>query len=340
MQGFILSLLLNPIILSSSTVFGFLHVPSFSHRLIWKSNVNIRKLAAEPVIPDADTLNQIAAAHSTPRRYISHTLESSPVFRYHIHKILDSDEGDCDFDFLWEQVKLEAQLVLNEEPAAGPQLYTLILSQPSLIRALINIISLEVETELMPATAIQRLFIQMLDPEEDRRTIQLDVIAAATRPSSHSKDALTAILFDKGLHALICHRVSHRLWLAKRTGLAYYMQSTVSRVYSADLHPAAKFGAGVYLNAGGGVVIGETAVVGDDVTILQGVTLGGTGKERGDRHPKVGKGVVLNVGAIVLGNIPIGDFSIIFAKSLVNKPVPPGALVSGIPGRVQGYRTL
>jgi len=122
-------------------------------------------------------------------------------------------------------------------------------------------------------------------------------------------------------------------------GLIYFMQSTISRVYSADLHPAARFGAGVYINAGG-VVIGQTAVVGDDVTILQGVTLGGTGKERGDRHPKVGKGVVLNVGAIVLGNIPIGDFSIISAKSLVNKPVPPGALVSGIPGRVKGCRTL
>jgi serine O-acetyltransferase len=252
---------------------------------------------------------------------------------------VDREEIDPD-SFLWQQVKLEAQIALDEEPAAGPQLYSFILSQPSLLRALINIISLEVETELMPATAIQSLFTQMLDPVEDGRTIQLDVIAAATRLSSHSTDALTAILFDKGLHALVCHRVSHRLWLAGRTSMAYYVQSTVSRVYSADLHPAARFGAGVYLNAGGGVVIGETAVVGDHVTILQGVTLGGTGKERGDRHPKIGKGVVLNVGATVLGNIAIGDFSIIGAKSLVNRPVPAGAQVSGIPGKVVGFRTV
>ena len=294
----------------------------------------------DPSKLDTDTLNQIAAAHSTPRLYISHTLESSPKARSHILQLLLNNNTNSKDSLLWEQVKLEAQIALDEEPAAGPQLYTLILSQPSLLRALINIISLEVETELMPATAIQSLFIQMLDPVEDGRKILLDVIAAATRTSSQSTDALTAILFDKGLHALVCHRVSHQLWKAKRTGLAYYMQSTVSRVYCADLHPAARFGAGVYLNAGGGVVIGETAVVGDDVTILQGVTLGGTGKERGDRHPKVGRGVVLNVGAIVLGNIPIGDYSIIAAKSLVNKPVEPLAQVSGIPAKVKGYRTM
>jgi len=296
-------------------------------------------------ISQDESLDRISSAHSTPRVYISHILQTNPKARSHILNLLETNAGDDSCSkreaMLWEQVKLEAQVALDDEPAAGPQLYTLILSQSSLIRALINIISLEVQTELMPATAIQSLFLQMLDPIEDGWNIQLDIIAAATRlSSSHSTDALTAILFDEGLHALVCHRVSHRLWKAKRTGLAYYMQSTVSRVYCADLHPAARFGSGVYLNAGGGVVIGETAVVGDDVTILQGVTLGGTGKERGDRHPKVGRGVILNVGAIVLGNIPIGDFSIISAKSLVNKPVERMAIVSGIPAKVKGYRTM
>uniref|UniRef100_A0A7S2PMX6 serine O-acetyltransferase n=1 Tax=Leptocylindrus danicus TaxID=163516 RepID=A0A7S2PMX6_9STRA len=151
-------------------------------------------------------------------------------------------------------------------------------------------------------------------------------------------DALTAILFNRGLHALVCHRVSHRLWKADRTGLAKYLQSTVSRIYQADIHPAATFGSGIYMNCGSGIVIGETAVVGDDVSILQSVTLGGTGKERGDRHPKVGRGVILQDGATVLGNIKVGDGAVITAKSIVTKEVPPLARVSGVPAKVRSYR--
>mmetsp|Transcript_1606 Transcript_1606/g.3953 ORF Transcript_1606/g.3953 Transcript_1606/m.3953 type:complete len:240 (+) Transcript_1606:2-721(+) len=153
-------------------------------------------------------------------------------------------------------------------------------------------------------------------------------------------NAMTATLFHKGFHALVCYRVGHRLWLTGRTGLAYYMQSTVSRKYSADIHPAADMAGGIYLSTGGGVVIGETAVVGKDCSILQGVTLGGTGKESGNRHPKVGNGVILQVGATVLGNIPVGDGAVVSAKSIVTKPVPALALVSGIPARIKSYRHL
>jgi len=241
-------------------------------------------------------------------------------------------------DPLWKQIRLEAEKLLALEPQSGPQLYSLILSQPSLIEAVATIISNEIETELIPATSLCNLFLEQLTAE-DRRSITLDIMAAALRSSSVGT-AVNAVLFNRGLHALVCYRVGHRLWRAGRTGLAYYMQSTVSVKYSADIHPAARLGSGIYLNCGGGVVIGETVIMGDDVSILQGVTLGGTGKEAGDRHPKVGDGVILHDGATVLGNIKIGDGAVVTAKSIVTKPVPPLARVAGVPAKVTSYREI
>eukprot|EP00978_Attheya_sp_CCMP212_P047671 scaffold422979_cov48-Attheya_sp.AAC.1 len=144
-------------------------------------------------------------------------------------------------DPLWEQVKLEAKERLEKEPLAGPQLYQLILSQPSLLDAVVAIVAHEIETELMPAPSLRGLCLEFLH-HEDNRAIHLDVVAAALRSPSDGTSALTAILFNKGLHALLCYRVGHNMWKAGRTGLAYYMQSTVSLKYSADIHPAAQIG--------------------------------------------------------------------------------------------------
>jgi len=249
-----------------------------------------------------------------------------------------SGRANTSSDPLWEQIKLEAENMLASEPQSGPQLYSLILSQPSLIEAVATIISNEIETELIPATSLRNLFLELLTAQ-DRRSITLDIMAAALRSPSVGT-AVNAIVFNRGLHALVCYRVGHRLWQAGRTGLAYYMQSTVSSRFSADIHPAARMGSGIYLNCGGGIVIGETCVVGDDVSILQGVTLGGTGKEAGDRHPKIGDGVILSDGATVLGNIQVGDGAVVTAKSIVTKPVPPLARVAGVPAKVVGYREI
>ena len=250
----------------------------------------------------------------------------------------NSSQSKRSEDPFWEQIKLEAENMLASEPQSGPQLYSLILSQPSLIEAVATIISNEIETELIPATSLRNLFLEQLTAK-DRRAIKLDIMAAALRSPSVGT-AINAILFNRGLHALVCYRVGHRLWQAGRTGLAYYLQSTVSSKFSADIHPACRMGSGIYLNCGGGVVIGETAVIGDDVSILQGVTLGGTGKEAGDRHPKVGDGVILSDGATVLGNIEVGDGAVVTAKSIVTKPVPPLARVAGVPAQVVGYREI
>ena len=196
----------------------------------------------------------------------------------------------------------------------------------------------EVQSELIPATQIKQLFMDNLN-EWDAESIHCDAIAAATRSPSVEL-AVLAILFHTGLHALVCYRVGHRLWQADRTGLAKYLQSTVSRHYSADIHPACSMGQGIYLCTSAGVVIGETATVGNDVSILHGVTLGGTGKELGDRHPKVQHGVILKDCATVLGNIPVGTGAVVMAKAIVNKPVPPLAIMSGVPAKVVTTRTL
>ena len=268
--------------------------------------------------------------------------ESDPEWKVYMDQLevdeMPSTSTASKEDALWELIKSEAAEALLPEPEAGPQLYQGILSKPSLIDAVVTIIAHEIETELIPATSIKNLFVEMLT-EQDERSIHLDVMAVALRSPSVG-NFMTATLFHRGFHALVCYRVGHRLWQAGRTGLAYYMQSVVSRQYSADIHPAALLGGGIYLNTGGGVVIGETAVVGQDTTILQGVTLGGTGKEAGNRHPKVGKGVILHPGASVLGNIPVGDGAVITAKSIVNKPVPPLARMNGVPAKIVSYREV
>jgi serine O-acetyltransferase len=244
---------------------------------------------------------------------------------------------DCYYP-VWEQIKLEAHAALGPEPEAGPQIYQSILSQPSLTEAIVSVIAHEIENELIRATQLHNLFLEMLTPE-DECIIEKDVIATAARSPSIDS-ALIAVLHNTGLHALVCYRVGHRLWQARRKGLAYYLQSTVSRRYSADIHPACRMGSGIYLKGGAGVVIGETVVMGNDVSILHGVTLGGTGKERGDRHPKVGHGVILEDGATVLGNIVIGDGAVITAKSIVTKPVEPLAVMAGVPAKLINYRSL
>jgi serine O-acetyltransferase len=264
--------------------------------------------------------------------YFSYLFETKDEWETYLQGLAEED------NYLWEQIKLEALSSLGPEPEAGPQLYMGILSQPNLVEALVTICAQEIATELIPATALKALFLKMLT-SEDREIIQANVIAAATRSPSVG-NALSAILFHMGLHALVCQRVGHKLWLANRQGLAYYLQSTVSQRYSADIHPAAQLGSGMYLCSSAGVVIGETVITGDNVSIMHGVTLGGTGKERGDRHPKVGNGVILEDGATVLGNIKVGDGALITAKSIVTKPVPPLAIMSGVPARVQGYREL
>ena len=162
-----------------------------------------------------------------------------------------------------------------------------------------------------------------------------DLLAVVDRDPACNR-LIEPLLYFKGFHALETHRFAHLLWKAGRRDFALYLQSQCSRVFSIDIHPAARIGRGIFIDHGHALVIGETAVVGDDVSMLHGVTLGGTGKESGDRHPKIGNGVMIGAGAKVLGNISVGDCSRIAAGSVVLKDVPPRTTVAGVPARVIG----
>ena len=144
------------------------------------------------------------------------------------------------------------------------------------------------------------------------------------------------MLYYKGFHAIQTHRLAHWLWNKGRKDFAYYLQSRSSAVFQCDIHPAARIGRGIFLDHATGLVVGETAVIGDDVSILHDVTLGGTGKEHGDRHPKIADGVLIGAGAKIIGNIEIGHCARIAAGSVVLKPVPNNVTVAGVPAKVVG----
>jgi serine O-acetyltransferase len=162
---------------------------------------------------------------------------------------------------------------------------------------------------------------------------EADLLAVFERDPA-CRGYLQPFLFFKGFMAIQVHRVAHFLWTQDRHTLAFYLQSRASELFQVDIHPAAKLGRGLFFDHGTGIVIGETAVVGDDVSMLHNVTLGGTGADRGDRHPKIGKGVLLGAGAKVLGNIRIGDYAKIASGSVVLKPVPTGCTAAGVPARL------
>lgn len=165
-----------------------------------------------------------------------------------------------------------------------------------------------------------------------------DLLASVERNPAYPS-VLVPYLFAKGFLGLQVHRVAHLLWSHRRHLAAMFLQSRVSEVFAMDIHPGATIGSGVFIDHATGVVIGETAVVGDDVSILQNVTLGGTGKQSGDRHPKIRSGVLLSAGAKVLGNVVVGEDAKIGAGSVVLSPIPAGTTAVGVPARVVRSRT-
>jgi len=165
------------------------------------------------------------------------------------------------------------------------------------------------------------------------RALRADIAAVVERDPACER-FIEPFLYFKGFHAIQTHRLAHWLWNNDQRDFALYLQSRSSDVFQTDIHPAARFGQGIFLDHATGLVVGATAVVEDDVSLLQNVTLGGTGKETGDRHPKVGKGVVIGAGAKILGNIEIGANSRVAAGSVVLRPVVANATVAGVPAKV------
>lgn len=238
---------------------------------------------------------------------------------------------------VWEALRAEAFRVIAGERTLRGFINLAVLAHEDYGAALAALLARKLGGPDMSAERLEDLVrtASADDPELIQSGIA-DLMAVLSRdPAANSY--LTPFLYYKGFHALQWHRISHWLWQHRRRDIAHFLQNRISEVFAVDIHPAVPVGRGVFIDHATGVVIGETAVIGNDVSILQGVTLGGTGKETGDRHPKVRDGVLLSVGAKVLGNIEIGARAKVGAGSVVLKSVPPLATVAGVPARLVGW---
>ena len=238
---------------------------------------------------------------------------------------------------VWESVRAEATRAAAGESMLRDFLDLAVLRHASLADALGAMLARKLAERFMAQERLTDLVHEAVS--EDASIIAAtasDLVAIRLRDPA-SEGYLSPFLYYKGFQALQWHRVGHFLWQNRRADLAHFLQSRVSEVFAVDIHPAVPIGTGVFIDHGTGVVIGETSVIGNDVSILQEVTLGGTGKERGDRHPKVHDGVLLSAGAKILGNIVIGRDAKVGAGRVVLRDVPPCATVVGVPARIVGW---
>ena len=239
-------------------------------------------------------------------------------------------------DPVWEEIRREVRVDVDAEPMLAGHLHATILKHKSLEDAL----SFHLAGRLGSSTIHEMTYREVIeeafesDPEIGR-ALRADLLGVRERDPA-CRGFATAFLYFKGFHALQSHRVAHWLWCVGREALALHMQSRNSERFAVDIHPAARIGKGILLDHGTGFVVGETAVIDDHVSILHEVTLGGTGKEHGDRHPKIRRGVLISAGAKILGNIVVGEGAKVGAGSVVLSDVPAHCTVAGVPARVVG----
>lgn len=233
----------------------------------------------------------------------------------------------------WRETGEEIVALGRKEPLLRDLLSMLFSDVESLDQALASVLAHSLQGAGVEVIALRGLFAEVLDDPRTAAAIARDLQAVRDRDPA-CVTGLHAILNYKGFQALQAWRAAHRLWEAGRPELASWISNRASLVLGPDTHPAAVLGSGVMLDHGSGIVIGETTVVEDNVSILQNVTLGGTGKVTGDRHPKVRRGVLIGAGAKVIGNIEIGAFSKVAAGSVVLKSVPAHCTVAGIPAQI------
>ncbi len=247
---------------------------------------------------------------------------------------LDGQIDRC--DPLWTRTREEAEAAMQREPALGGFIYATILHHDRLEEAICHRLSQRLTHPDVDAGLLYDTFDDlMMEAPELGECFRADLVAVLDRDPACTR-LIEPLLYFKGFHALQTHRFAHVLWTQGRRDFALYLQSQSSRVFSIDIHPAARIGRGIFIDHGHAIVIGETAQVGDDVSMLHGVTLGGTGKDTGDRHPKISNGVLIGAGAKILGNITVGACSRVAAGSVVLQDVPPRKTVAGVPARIVG----
>lgn len=236
----------------------------------------------------------------------------------------------------WQQLKSEARNVVANEALLASYLHACILNHHNFESSLSFILANKMSDDVMPAMAIREVFDQayLMDPSIVEAGIA-DIQAVVERDAA-VKNLLTVLIHFKGFQAIQVHRLAHWLWTHGRHDLALFIQSRNSEVFGVDIHPAATFGQGLMFDHATGIVIGETTVIEDNVSIMQSVTLGGTGNESGDRHPKIRRGVLIGSGAKILGNIEIGEGTKVGAGSVVLNSVPAHVTVVGVPAKIVG----
>ena len=240
-------------------------------------------------------------------------------------------------DPVWSELKAEIRILAIAEPCLASYLHAVVLNHHKLKDSLSFILAEKLTTPHLSAMTMRETIDSVFCADSDiLESMRLDLCAVRDRDPA-AGGLSNPFLYYKGFHALQAYRVSHYLWCEGRQPLACYLQSRISSVFAVDIHPAARLGNGIFIDHGTSVVIGETAVIGNNVSMLHEVTLGGTGKEHGDRHPKVGNGVLLGAGAKILGKVVLGDGCKVGAGSVVLNDVPAHTTVAGVPAKVVGH---
>jgi len=237
-------------------------------------------------------------------------------------------------DSLWQRLREEAEAAMAHAPLLSTLFLDSVLNRPSFERALAHRVAHRLKSDLVGAPLLFEAFQRALlaDPTI-AEACRADIIAIQERDAATQR-LLEPFLYFKGFHAITAHRLAHWLWRTGEREFAFYLQSQSSAVFQTDIHPAARIGRGIFLDHATGLVVGETAVIEDDVSILQDVTLGGTGKETGDRHPKIRRGAMIGAGAKILGNIEVGACARVAAGSVVLQAVDPHTTVAGVPAKL------
>ncbi len=239
-------------------------------------------------------------------------------------------------DPVWARIRREAEEIVRREPELATFIYSTILHHDTLEAAVVYRLAERLDHGALSSEMIRQAYADALKDEPAiGESFRADIAATVDRDPA-TRRLLEPVLYYKGFHAIQSHRLAHWLWNKGRRDFALYLQSRGSAVFQCDIHPAAHIGRGIFLDHATGLVVGETAVIEDDVSMLHDVTLGGTGKEAGDRHPKIRYGVMIGAGAKILGNIEVGHCVRIAAGSVVLKPVPNNVTVAGVPARVVG----
>lgn len=239
-------------------------------------------------------------------------------------------------DPVWARIRDEAEAIVRSEPEIGTFIYSSILHHDTLETAVTHRVAERLDHADLSAELIRQAYNDALEAEPKLgEAFRADIVAVFDRDPATDR-FIEPVLYYKGFHAIQTHRLAHWLWVQGRKDFAYYLQSRSSAVFQCDIHPNARVGRGIFLDHATGLVVGETATVGDNVSILHDVTLGGTGKDHGDRHPKIADGVLIGAGAKIIGNIEIGHCSRVAAGSVVLKAVPRNVTVAGIPAKIVG----